>query len=194
VAELTKKSFNKKFWINDKKYLYDVVEGEKRETDDSLRPNQIFAISLKYPVLEEDKWEDVINTVKDNLLTPFGLRSLAPNHPDYKANYFGNLLARDAAYHQGTVWAWLIGHFIDAWLKLYPDDLINPEKFLESFDQHLSDAGAGSISEIFDAEKPYIPRGCIAQAWSVAEVLRSRIKINSLKKNAELKLAGNIKS
>ncbi|MGE5805327.1 MAG: amylo-alpha-1,6-glucosidase [Ignavibacteria bacterium] len=192
AAELTKKSFNKKFWISGKKYLYDVVEGEKKEFDDSLRPNQIFAISLKYPVLEEDKWEDVIGIVKENLLTPFGLRSLASNHPDFKANYFGNLLARDAAYHQGTVWAWLIGHFIDAWLKLYPDDLYNTEKFLEGFDSHLSDAGIGSISEIFDAEKPYTPRGCIAQAWSVAEVLRSRVKINSLKQNAELKFTNHI--
>ncbi len=194
LSELTKKSFNKKFWINDKKYLYDVIEGENTLFDDSLRPNQIFSISLKFPVLDQDKWEDVINIVKDYLLTPYGLRSLAPNHPDYKSNYFGNLLARDAAYHQGTVWAWLIGHFIDAWLKLFPDDLVNTEKFLEGFDPHLNDAGLGSISEIFDAEQPYTPRGCIAQAWSVAEVLRSRVKIKSIRENSALKMTNQVKT
>lgn len=194
LSELTKKSFNKKFWIEDKKYLYDVIEGENKPADDSLRPNQIFAISLRFPVLDENKWEHVINSIKDNLLTPFGLRTLSPNHPDYKSNYFGNLLARDAAYHQGTVWAWLIGHFIDAWLRLYPNDLVNAEKFLYAFDDHLSDAGLGSISEIFDSEQPYTPRGCIAQAWSVAEVLRSKVKINYLKESSSLKLVNQEKT
>jgi glycogen debranching enzyme len=109
-------------------------------------------------------------------LTPFGLRSLAPGDPDYKARYDGNLLARDAAYHQGTVWAWLIGPFIDAWLRVYPGQYQNARRFLEGFKAHLSEACVGSISEIFDAEGDYAPRGCISQAWSVAEVLRCYVK------------------
>src|SRR5207253_6130781 len=92
--------------------------------------------------------------------------------PDYKAQYYGDLRARDAAYHQGTVWAWLIGPFIDAWLKVHPEDRIGARCFLQGFVAHLSEAGIGSISEIFDAEEPFTPRGCVAQAWSVAEVLR----------------------
>ena len=110
---------------------------------------------------------------EERLLTPFGLRSLAPGHPDYKSKYYGDLRSRDAAYHQGTVWAWLIGPFLDAWLKVHPDDRPGAQKLLAGFDQHLSDACVGSIGEIFDAEPPYVPRGCVAQAWSVAEVLRA---------------------
>ena len=104
------------------------------------------------------------------------MRSLAPNHPDYKAQYYGDLRSRDAAYHQGTVWAWLIGPFIDAWLRVYPDDFQGARRFLEGFKAHLGDACIGSISEVFDAAEPFIPRGCVAQAWSVAEVLRCWVK------------------
>jgi glycogen debranching enzyme len=110
--------------------------------------------------------------VRDRLLTPVGLRSLAPRHPDYKPKYYGDLRSRDAAYHQGTVWAWLIGPFVDAWIKMYPEDRAGARLLLEGFEKHLSEACVGSISEIFDAEEPYTPRGCVAQAWSVAEVLR----------------------
>ena len=110
-----------------------------------------------------------------------GLRSLSPDHPDYKAKYYGDLRSRDAAYHQGTVWAWPIGPFIDAYLKLHPDDCEGARHLLEGFVPHLSEACVGSISEIFDAEAPFIPRGCIAQAWSVAEVLRCWTKIASLR-------------
>jgi glycogen debranching enzyme len=106
-------------------------------------------------------------------LTPFGLRSLAPGEPDYKARYFGDLRARDAAYHQGTVWAWLIGPFLDAWLKLHPGERTVAGRFLDGFKAHLGEACLGTISEIFDAESPFTPRGCVAQAWSVAEVLRT---------------------
>jgi glycogen debranching enzyme len=118
----------------------------------------------------------VLKVVQQRLLTPVGLRSLAPNHPDYKARYDGDLRARDAAYHQGTVWAWLIGPFIDAWLKVYPDDHAGAQRLLHSFEAHVSEACIGSISEIFDAEEPFTPRGCVAQAWSVAEVLRCWVK------------------
>jgi glycogen debranching enzyme len=114
----------------------------------------------------------VVKVVTERLLTPVGLRSLAPGHPDYKAKYYGDLRARDAAYHQGTVWAWLIGPYVDAWLKLHPDDAGGARALLAGFEAHLNEACVGSISEIFDAESPYVPRGCIAQAWSVAEVLR----------------------
>jgi glycogen debranching enzyme len=104
------------------------------------------------------------------------LRSLAPGEPDFKPRYFGDLRARDAAYHQGTVWAWLIGPFIDAWLKVHPDEREKARGFLAAFETHLAEAGIGSISEVFDAEPPFTPRGCIAQAWSVAEVLRCLVK------------------
>jgi glycogen debranching enzyme len=106
------------------------------------------------------------------LLTPVGLRSLSPSHRDYKPVYFGDLRDRDAAYHQGTVWAWLIGHFLDAWQKIHGDNT-RVRAMLQGFEGHLREAGIGMISEIFDVEPPYTPRGCIAQAWSIAEVLRA---------------------
>jgi len=117
-----------------------------------------------------------VDQVSERLLTPFGLRSLAPGHPDYKATYTGDLRSRDAAYHQGTVWAWLIGPFIDAWLRVHPCEFDKASEFLAGFEPHLREAGVGSVSEVFDAEAPYYPRGCIAQAWSVAEILRSKLK------------------
>jgi predicted glycogen debranching enzyme len=182
-ADKAYKYFNQKFWYENGNYLYDVIEGEDGN-DNACRPNQIFSISLTHPILQEDKWESVLKRVKDDLLTPVGLRSLAPGHPDYKPMYFGDLRSRDAAYHQGTVWGWLIGPFIDAWLKVYPDEQEEALKFLEGFTPHLNEACIGSISEVFDAEEPFHPRGCIAQAWSVAEVLRCYAKIGMIQ-NAE---------
>jgi predicted glycogen debranching enzyme len=171
-AERAYAAFNDRFWCGDGGYLYDVVDGETGD-DPACRPNQLFAISLRHPVLAPDRWAAVVETVRARLLTPVGLRSLDPGHPDYKARYYGDLRARDAAYHQGTVWAWLIGPFVDAWLRVNPADRHAARRLLEAFGPHLSDAGVGSISEIFDAEAPFAPRGCIAQAWSVAEVLRA---------------------
>ena len=165
-------SFNARFWNAQTGHLFDVVDGESGD-DPACRPNQIFAISLAHPVLDRSHWEPVMRVVRDRLLTPVGLRSLAPGHPDYKSKYFGDLRARDAAYHQGTVWGWLIGPFVDAWLKVYPDDRAGARRVLEGFAEHLNQACVGSISEIFDAEEPFVPRGCVAQAWSVAEVLRT---------------------
>jgi predicted glycogen debranching enzyme len=174
-ADRAQRSFNNRFWYADGGYLYDVIDGEVG-LDSACRPNQIFAISLPHAVLDQERWPAVLKVVTERLLTPVGLRSLAPGHPDYKAKYFGNLLARDAAYHQGTVWCWLIGPFIDAWVRVHPEDRQGARRFLKGFEDHLSEECVGSISEICDAEKPFTPRGCVAQAWSVAEVLRSWAK------------------
>jgi predicted glycogen debranching enzyme len=178
-AKKTREAFNNRFWYAEGGYLYDVVDGEKGN-DTALRPNQVFAISLDHPVLEESRWNPVLEQVAAHLLTPMGLRSLAPEHPDYKKRYDGDLRARDAAYHQGTVWAWLIGPYIDAWLRAHPNDTAQARQMLSAFAHHMSDGCLGSISEIFDAEPPYHQRGCIAQAWSVAEVLRSWVKTSSV--------------
>jgi predicted glycogen debranching enzyme len=174
-ADKVRGSFNRRFWHAAGGYLYDVVDGENGD-DAAFRPNQIFAIALEHPVLDPEHWEAVVTAVRGKLLTPVGLRSLAPEEPDYKPRYFGDLRARDAAYHQGTVWAWLIGPFIDAWLKVYPDDRAAARHSLDGFEPHLAEAGVGTVSEVFDAEPPFTPRGCIAQAWSVAEVLRCLAK------------------
>jgi len=169
-------SFNERFWYAEGGYLYDVVDAEGGGNDPSCRPNQVMAISLDHPVLDEARWEPVMKVVTDRLLTPLGLRSLAPGSPDYKSKYYGDLRSRDAAYHQGTVWAWLIGLYVDAWIKLHPEDPTGARQFLLGLLPHLDEQCVGSISEIFDAEAPYTPRGCIAQAWSVAEVLRCWVK------------------
>jgi predicted glycogen debranching enzyme len=175
AADQTYRSFNSRFWNPETNGLFDVIDGEAGD-DDAVRPNQVFAVSLGHPVLDPSRWKAVVTQVHDRLLTPVGLRSLAPGHPDYKAKYYGDLRARDAAYHQGTVWAWLIGPFIDAWLRTYPGDTETARSFLTGFENHVSEACIGSVSEIFDAESPFTPRACIAQAWSVAEVLRAGIK------------------
>jgi predicted glycogen debranching enzyme len=174
-----RQSFNERFWYEQGGYLYDIVDAEHGGNDSACRPNQILAISLSHPVLDEQRWPAVLEVVRQRLLTPLGLRSLSPDDPQFKPKYFGDLRARDAAYHQGTVWAWLIGPFIDAWLKVHPGDQAGARKFLEGFWPHLDEACIGSISEIFDAEPPFTPRGCIAQAWSVAEVLRSFVKTST---------------
>ena len=174
LAQRTFESFNARFWYEPGRYLYDVIDGERGD-DVSLRPNQIFAVSLRFPILAQERWRAVVDTVSTSLVTPVGLRSLAPGHPDYKPAYDGDLRARDAAYHQGTVWAWLIGHYIDAWLKVHGDKQ-KARTMLTGFEEHVREAGVGTISEIFDGEAPYAARGCIAQAWSVAEELRAYLK------------------
>jgi predicted glycogen debranching enzyme len=171
AAARVEKSFNARFW-NPAGYLLDVVDGPNGD-DDAFRPNQLLAISLPHPVLARDRWKSVVDQVGEKLLTPVGLRSLDRQHPDYKATYHGDLKTRDAAYHQGTVWSWLIGPFIDAWTKVYPDQRARTRELLRGLEAHLSDACVGSVSEVFDAEDPYAPRGCIAQAWGVAEFLRA---------------------
>jgi predicted glycogen debranching enzyme len=184
-AEQARRSFNDRFWFAAGGYLYDVVDTDEGPgcVDTKCRPNQIFAIALEHPVLVRERWEAVLSVVRDRLLTPFGLRSLVQGDAEYKAKYFGDLRSRDAAYHQGTVWAWLIGPFIDAWLKAYPADDTFARDALKAFVDHLDQACIGSISEIFDADQPFTPRGCISQAWSVAEVLRAWVKVRALEHN-----------
>jgi predicted glycogen debranching enzyme len=175
LADRARASFNERFWYTEGDYLYDIVDGPSGD-DSACRPNQLLAVSLDNPVLDERRWAAVVETVRQRLLTPVGLRSLAPGHPDYKPTYHGDLRTRDAAYHQGTVWGWLIGPMVDAWLRVHPNDRAGARRLLDGFADHLSEACVGSVSEIFDAEEPYTPRGCVAQAWSVAEVLRCWLK------------------
>ena len=153
--------------------------------DQAIRPNQIFAVSLPYPILEETYRPCVVECARNRLLTPFGLRTLSPDDPAYKGVYEGSPDARDAAYHQGTVWPWLLGHYGDALLRTVWDVDAAVAALLDTltplFSDHLTDAGLGDISEIFDASPPYRPNGCINQAWSVAECMRLLL---SLKKAA----------
>ncbi|GLU33459.1 amylo-alpha-1,6-glucosidase [Trinickia caryophylli] len=172
AAQRAKESFNRRFWNESRGCLFDVVDAEEGGNDASLRPNQLLAISLDHPVLAPARWRQVVDCVRRELLTPFGLRTLARGEPGYRLQYIGDLRARDAAYHQGTVWPWLFGPFVDAWLKT-GGDRAQAREWLEPMAGHLREAGIGSISEIFDAEPPHHPRGCIAQAWSVAETLRA---------------------
>ena len=167
MADLAKLSFNAVFWNEDAGCLYDVAENGHR--DPSIRPNQIFAVSLPYSMLDDERSRKVVDRVEAELLTPVGLRSLSPNDPQYVPIYIGSPFDRDSAYHQGTVWGWLIGGFVDAYRRVYPNQNTD---FLQGFQDHLFEAGLGQISEIFDAGPPHSPRGCFAQAWSVAEVLR----------------------
>ena len=184
MSNLAYAGFQSRFWNPDTNCLFDVVDSPQENDgcmidDPAIRPNQVIAISLKYPVLAPERWKPVLDVVQKELLTPVGLRSLSPRDKNYKPQYDGDLLARDAAYHQGTVWAWLIGPFIDAWHRAWPEDFDSLRAFLSGFEHHLSEEGTGTISEIFDAEPPFRPRGCIAQAWSVAEVLRCRLLIDT---------------
>jgi predicted glycogen debranching enzyme len=171
IAAAVRDAFNRRFWFEGGQHLYDVVDGEAGD-DVACRPNQIFAIALDYPVLDESRWAAVVDVVERRLLTPVGLRSIDPAHPDYRSVYSGDLKSRDGAYHQGTVWGWLIGPFVDAWIKTHPGRAHEARRFLHGLIEHLGDACVGSVSEIFDADEPFTPRGCVAQAWSVAELLR----------------------
>ena len=171
LASKAQKSFNEKFWNEPEKCLFDVIDGETK--DSAVRPNQIFAVSLPHAILTDaEKARKVVEKVEAELLTPNGLRSLSPNDVSYRRIYIGNPFERDTAYHQGTVWAWLVGGFVDAHRKVFPENVRRVEEILNGFKNHLNEAGGGQISEIFDADATHNPRGCPAQAWSVAEVLR----------------------
>lgn len=171
LADRTGSSFNRRFWSATHGHLLDVVDGPDGD-DASLRPNQVFSLSLTYPVLERRHWPAVLQAVRAELLTPLGLRTLGPREPAYRPHYQGDLRARDGAYHQGTVWPWLLGHFVDGWLRAH-GDAAQARAFLDAFPAHLRQAGIGQVSEVFDAQAPHRPGGCIAQAWSVAELLRA---------------------
>ena len=177
MAALAQESFNRLFWNEKGGYLYDVVNDGL--PDASLRPNQIFAVSLPYSTLSFDRAQKVVQIVQEHLLTPFGLRSLAPRDPQYQGTYAGDQRSRDGAYHQGTVWAWLLGPFLTAYRKVNGDTAAardQASEWLSHIREHLADAGLGHISEIFDGDAPHRPVGCIAQAWSVAEVLRAYVE------------------
>ncbi len=177
MAERASASFNEQFWNEEASSLFDVIDGETR--DASIRPNQIFAESLYHSMLSREKARRVVETVERELLTPFGLRSLSPNDSQYRPRYEGDSLSRDGAYHQGTIWAWLMGPFITAYVKAHNRSDEARERartYLANFITHLSEAGLGHISEIFDGDAPHTPNGCIAQAWSVAEVLRAAVE------------------
>lgn len=169
------KSFNTLFWNETENCLYDYVDGDYK--NDDLRPNQIYAISLPFPLLIKDRAKLVFEKVTAHLLTPKGLRSLSPSHHDYKPAYGGSVWSRDGGYHQGTVWSFLMGPYIDALLYVKGNKgRKEATKLWDTFLQHLDEAGVGTISEIFDAEPPHTPRGCIAQAWGVAEALRVAVE------------------
>jgi predicted glycogen debranching enzyme len=168
MADLAKLSFNALFWNEGEQCLFDVVANGER--DASIRPNQIIAVSLPHSMLDAARSKKIVDKVESELLTPVGLRSLSANDPKYVPVYIGSPFDRDSAYHQGTVWGWLIGPFVDAYRKVYPDKDV--AGMLSGFEAHLLEAGVGQISEIFDADPPHTPRGCPAQAWSVAEVFR----------------------
>jgi predicted glycogen debranching enzyme len=177
MAVLTQSSFNRLFWNDAAGCLYDVVHGDRR--DGAIRPNQIFAVSLPYSMLPPERARGVVDVVASQLLTPYGLRSLTPDDPQYRGHCEGDPSSRDAAYHQGTVWAWLMGPFITAYLNVYGRSIEARRQaatWLSAYDTHLHDAGLGQISEIFDGDAPHQPRGCIAQAWSVAELLRAAVE------------------
>jgi predicted glycogen debranching enzyme len=171
IADRTAQNFIPQFWNEQAGCLYDVVDGERK--DASIRPNQAIALSLGFTMVPAEKAKAILSVVERDLLTPYGLRTLSPSDPRYCARYEGDQVRRDSAYHQGTVWPWLLGPFITAYVKIFgPGSREKARGWLSHFENHLSEAGLGSVSEIFDGDAPHTPRGCIAQAWSVAELLR----------------------
>ena len=186
MAEVAKWSFNRLFWNEKLGCLYDVVNGGR--PDPSIRPNQIFAVSLPHSMLPRDRARRVVEKVEEQLLTPFGLRTLAPSDPLYRGDYTGGATERDGAYHQGTVWPWLLGPFITAYIKVNggsEEARHRAQSWLSPLQSHLAEAGLGQVSEIFEGDAPHRPCGCIAQAWSVAEILRVYVEdVRGLRPNA----------
>jgi predicted glycogen debranching enzyme len=202
--DLGLKSFHNKFWNEKAGCLYDVIDTNHREgeVDGAFRPNQIFAVGgLPFQLLEGERAERIVALVQEKLWTPMGLRSLAPDEPDYRPHYEGGVMQRDGSYHQGTVWPWLTGPFVEAWVRVHGNTIEARrearEKFLAPLLGHLEEAGLGHVSEIADAEPSHTPRGCPFQAWSVGEALRldqvvlaelegARISIGSVAREAEM--------
>jgi len=179
MATKAHRSFNLKFWNPERHCLFDVV-GDFG-ADAALRPNQVIAATLDFTMLDKAKSEQVVDVVQRELLTPCGLRTLARNDPHYRGVYFGDRRGRDQAYHNGTVWAWLLGPFTTAFLKAkgqgdYWVEYAKKKLLMPLFTQQILQAGLGTVSEVFDGDLPHLPRGCIAQAWSVAEPLRAYVE------------------
>lgn len=176
--ELAARSFRAKFWHEGGGYLYDVIDGPEGN-DSSIRPNQIYPLALCRDVVPLDRARHVLTVVSQHLLTPVGLRTLSPSDHRYHSRYEGSIRDRDGAYHQGTVWPFLLGPFITAWLNVHgrhSKTMTEARSFLEGLERHLDEACLGQMSEIFDGDAPHLPRGCPAQAWSVAEPLRALIE------------------
>jgi glycogen debranching enzyme len=172
VAASLKEKFAAIFWNEDTQCLFDVVGGSS--SDASIRPNQVIAISLRHCLIEDEQARAVLAVAEQELLTPYGLRTLSPLDPSYRGKYEGDVWGRDSAYHQGTVWPWLIGPYFRAKLKFAegsPAAVEEARAWLQSFSAHFSEAGLSQVSEIFDGDAPHQPRGCIAHAWSVSELL-----------------------
>ena len=174
-----KESFEEKFWFHDGNYLIDVIDPDGKP-DTSVRPNQVFALSLPFHLIDGEKGRSVMNVLRSKLYTPAGLRSLSPDDPNYKGHYAGNTYSRDSSYHQGTVWSWLLGPYIEAGMKTEGESFRKEAvATILRFSNYMSEGCIGSVSEIFDGDSPHHPRGCVAQAWGVAEILRM-IKTYSL--------------
>jgi predicted glycogen debranching enzyme len=177
MAAQTSESFNNSFWNEEAGCLFDVVGREGQ--DGSIRPNQIFAVSLRHTMLSADRARSVVGVAERDLLTPYGLRTLARGDNQYRPRYEGDPGSRDGSYHQGTVWPWLLGPFITAYLRVHGGALEARQRaaqWLKPLEEHLQEACLGQVSEIFDADLPHRPRGCVAQAWSVAELLRVAVE------------------
>jgi predicted glycogen debranching enzyme len=170
LAEQTRASFLNRFWRPELGYLADVVDGPNGD-ELRLRPNQIFALSLPDALIEGDTAERILTAVGRSLLTPYGLRSLSPTDTEYRGDYGGDAVRRDGGYHQGPVWTWLIGAYVEAHYRVHHDHTVALD-ILRPFVHHLRDACLGSMSEILEGDAPHLPRGAVAQAWGVAEVLR----------------------
>jgi glycogen debranching enzyme len=179
MAENTRKSFVETFWSSEKSCLFDVVSEHGK--DDSLRPNQIIAVALDFSMLDDSRNEKIVDIINRELSTPYGLRTLARNDPKYIGVYSGDRRSRDKAYHNGTVWPWLQGPFTTAFLKAKGHADYRREYALKNFiwplfTEQIFEVGLGTISEVLDGEPPHTSRGCIAQAWSVAEPLRAYVE------------------
>ena len=177
LAERTAARFAEAFWNSDAGCLYDCLTDE--EPDAAIRPNQIFALSLPHRMLDVARERSILNVVERELLTPYGLRSLSPSDAAYRGTYGGDPYSRDGAYHQGTVWAWLMGPFITSWVRIRgkeADVRTSARRMLRPLLCQVEVSGLGHISEIFDGDPPHASRGCFAQAWSTAEVLRAFVE------------------
>jgi len=197
LAEKVKESFVTKFWNSDKACLFDVVD-EKGCGDSSIRPNQVMAVSLDFTMLDKAKSEKIVDLIHRELWTPYGLRSLTKADPRYVGAYSGDRRSRDRAYHNGTVWPWLLGPFTTSYLKVkgcsdYRRKYAFENFLLPLFTQQIFRAGLGTISEIFDGDPPHNPRGCIAQAWSIAEPLRAYVEdVMQVKPKYEKEILGSL--